>query len=99
MSRVMSGDQDRHRVIQQGEGPTLSPARRKRLLKAYGPAPAGYTIEDLECFLDLLCGLYSHITSPKASQEMIVSDPFDRSEQPRQLRLVDLAAWLEALVS
>ncbi|RAQ95839.1 hypothetical protein A4R35_09850 [Thermogemmatispora tikiterensis] len=65
----MSHDQDRRRVIWQGEGPTLSPARRKRLLKTDGPAPAaGYTIEDLECFQDLLSGLDSHITLPKALQ-------------------------------
>jgi hypothetical protein len=28
-----------------------------------------------------------------------VSDPFDRSEQPRQLKLVELTDWLEVLVA
>jgi hypothetical protein len=36
----------------------MSPAKRKRLIKTYGPCPAGYTFEDLERFLDLLYGLY-----------------------------------------
>nr|BBH92105.1 hypothetical protein KTA_03040 [Thermogemmatispora argillosa] len=99
MSPVRSGDRDRYRATQQEAEPTLSPARRKRLLKTYGPAPSGYTTEDLERFLDLLYGLYSHISSPKALREIIVSDPFDRREQPRQLRLVELAAWLEAIIS
>ncbi len=39
----------------------LSPAKRKRLLKTLGPCPAGYTNDDLERFLDLLYGMYSHV--------------------------------------
>jgi hypothetical protein len=31
-------------------------------------------------------------------RQIVVSDPFDRSEHPRQLKLVELTAWLEALV-
>jgi hypothetical protein len=30
---------------------------------------------------------------------MTVCNPFDRSETPQRMRLVDLADWLEALVS
>ncbi len=32
----------------------LSPAKRKRLFKAYGACSVGYTGDDLERFLDLL---------------------------------------------
>ncbi len=32
----------------------MTPSKRKRLLKTFGPCPAGYTTEDLERFLDLL---------------------------------------------
>ena len=39
----------------------MSPARRKRLLQAYGSRPAGYTNDDVERFLDLLYGMYSHV--------------------------------------
>lgn len=39
----------------------ISPAKRKRLLKTHGSCPAGYTTEDLERFLDLLYGMYSHV--------------------------------------
>lgn len=79
--------------------PDMTPARRKRLLKTFGFSPAGYTHDDLEQFLDLLYGLYSHAYTSSELRQIVVSDPFDRSEQPRQLKLVDLAAWLEALVA
>ena len=37
------------------KGPgSLSPAKRKRLLRTYGPYPVGYTHDDLERLLDLL---------------------------------------------
>ena len=39
----------------------ISTAKRKRLLKMYGSIPVGYTNEDLERFLDLLYGMYSHV--------------------------------------
>ena len=77
----------------------LSPARRKRLLKTYGPCPAGYTHQDLERFLDLLYGLYSDLYTPEELRRIIVSDPFDRTQPPRHLKLVDLAAWLEAILA
>lgn len=77
----------------------LSPAKRKRLLKTYGSCPAGYTHDDLERFLDLLYGLYSHLYTSEELRQMIVSNPFDRAEPPRSLKLVDLAAWLEALLA
>ena len=32
-------------------------------------------------------------------RQIIVSDPFDRSESPRQLKLVELTDWLESLVA
>ena len=76
-----------------------SPARRKRLLKAYGPCPAGYTHDDLERFLDLLYGLYSHVATSAELRQIVVSDPFDRREVPRCMKLVDLADWLEALLA
>jgi hypothetical protein len=31
--------------------------------------------------------------------QIVVSDPFDCSEHPRKLKLVDLTDWLEALVA
>jgi hypothetical protein len=77
----------------------LSPAKRKRLLKNYGPCPAGYTHQDLERFLDLLYGLYSYLYTPEELRQIIVSDPFDQAEPPRRLKLVDFAAWLEAILA
>ena len=77
----------------------LSPAKRKRMLKTYGSCPAGYTHQDLERFLDLLYGLYSDLYTPEELRRIIVSDPFDRTEPPRHLKLVDLAAWLEAILT
>jgi hypothetical protein len=32
-------------------------------------------------------------------RQIVVSDPFDRSEYPRQLKLVELTDWLEVLVA
>jgi hypothetical protein len=77
----------------------LTPAKHKRLLKTFGGCPAGYTNEDLEHFLDLLYGLFSDVCTMAELRQMRVSDPFDRSEHPRQLRLVELTDWLEALVA
>lgn len=77
----------------------ISPTKRKRLLKTYGACPAGYTNEDLERFLDLLYGMYSHAYTLTELREIMVSDPFDRGETPRQMKLVDFTDWLEALVS
>lgn len=74
----------------------MTPAKRKRLIKIYGSCPAGYTFEDLERFLDLLYGLYDDTADLR---RMTVSNPFDRSNSPQRMRLVDLADWLEALVS
>lgn len=76
----------------------LTPAKRKRLLKTYG-SPAGYTHAELECFLDLFYGLFSHVYTAAQLRQIKVSDPFDRSETPRQLTVGELADWLEALVS
>jgi hypothetical protein len=77
----------------------MTPAKRKRLLKTFGSCPAGYTNDDLELFLDLLYGLFSDVYTMAELRQMRVSDPFDRSEHPRQLRLVELTDWLEALVA
>ena len=77
----------------------MTPARRKRLLKTFGGCPAGYTNDDLERFLDLLYGLFSDVYTMAELRQMRVSDPFDHSEHPRQLRLVELTDWLEALVA
>lgn len=77
----------------------ISPAKRKRLLKTYGSCPAGYTTDDLERFLDLFYGMYSHIYTLAELKQIVVSDPFDRSVTPRKLKLIELADWLEALVT
>jgi hypothetical protein len=77
----------------------MTPAKRKRLLKTFGPCPAGYTNDDLERFLDLLYGLYSNLFTPEELRQIIVSDPFDHTEPPRRLKLVELAAWLEAILA
>jgi hypothetical protein len=76
----------------------MSPAKRKRLLQAYGSRPAGYTNEDVERFLDLLYGLYSHVYTRAELRQMVVSNPFDHSETPRQMKLTEFTAWLEALL-
>jgi hypothetical protein len=77
----------------------LSPTKRKRLLKAYGPCPAGYTHQDLERLLDLLYGLYSYLYTPEELRQIIVGDPFDHAEPPRRLKLVEFVAWLEAILA
>jgi hypothetical protein len=77
----------------------MTPAKRKRLLKTLGPFPAGYSHDDLERFLDLLYGMYSYVYTSAELRQIVVSDPFDRSETPRCLKLVELAEWLEALVA
>lgn len=77
----------------------MTPAKRKRLLKSFGPCPAGYTHDDLERFLDLLYGMFSHVYTATELRQVVVSDPFDRSDNPRCLKLVELADWLEALVN
>jgi hypothetical protein len=77
----------------------LSPAKRQRLLQTLGSWPAGYTKEDLELALDLLYRLFSHVCTMKEIRQMVVSDPFDRTDTPRTLKLVDLTDWLETLLS
>ncbi len=77
----------------------MTPAKSKRLIRTYGSCPAGYTHDDLEQYLDLLYGMYSDVYTQAELRQIVVSDPFDRGEHPRQLKLVELAAWLEALVS
>jgi hypothetical protein len=77
----------------------ITPAKRKRLLKTFGSCPAGYTTEELEQFLDLLYGMYSHVYTQAELHQIMISDPFDRSETPRQIKLIDLTDWLEAVVS
>jgi hypothetical protein len=76
----------------------ISPAKRKRLLKSYGSSPAGYTNEDLERFLDLLYGMYSHVYTTTELRQIVICDPFDRSDTPRQLTLMELTDWLEVLL-
>ncbi len=77
----------------------LTPAKRKRLLKAFGSCPAGYTTKELEQFLDLLYGMYSNVYTVEELHQFVISDPFDRSEMPRQIKLMDFTDWLEAVVS
>jgi hypothetical protein len=77
----------------------LTPAKRKRLLKTFGVCPAGYTTKELEQLLDLLYGMFSHAYTLPEIRQIMISDPFDRSERPRQFKLVDFTQWLESLVS
>jgi hypothetical protein len=77
----------------------ITPTKRKRLLKTFGPYPAGYTHDDLERLLDALYGMFSDVYTRAELRQIVVSDPFDRSEHPRQLKLVELTDWLEALVA
>jgi hypothetical protein len=77
----------------------LTPAKRKRLLKTFGPCPGGYTTKELEQFLDLLYGMYSNVYTLVELRQVVVCDPFDRSQTPRQMKLMDLTDWLEAVVS
>ncbi len=77
----------------------ITPAKRKRLLKTFGACPAGYTHDDLERLLDLLYGMFSDVYTIAELRQIVVSNPFDRSEHPRQLKLVELTDWLEALVA
>lgn len=74
----------------------LTPAKRNRLLKTYGHCPPGYTHDDLEQFLDLLYGLFEEGADLR---RMTVCNPFDHSDTPQRMRLVDLTDWLEAVVS
>ncbi len=76
----------------------LSPTKQKRLLKTFGPCPAGYTTRELELLLDLLYGMYSHTYTLAELRHIVISDPFDRSKTPRQMKLVDFTDWLEALI-
>jgi hypothetical protein len=78
---------------------SISSAKRKRLLKQYGSCPPGYTCEDLERFLDLLYGMYSHVYTLAELRQIVVSDPFDRSASPRQFKLTEFTDWLEALLA
>ena len=78
---------------------TLTPAKRKRLLKQFGASPAGYTHEDLEQFLDLLYGMFNYRYTMAELRQVQLSDPFDRSETPRCMSVVELAEWLEALLA
>ena len=54
--------------------------------------------EKLTLFLGHSYGMYSHVYTPAELRQIIVSDPFDRSEMPRHLKLVELVDWLEALI-
>jgi hypothetical protein len=76
----------------------LPPAKRKKLLAKYGNQPPGYTHEELETFLDLFYGLFSHIYTKLELRQMRITDPFDLSEKPRQLTVKEFAEWLEALL-
>ena len=60
----------------------MTAAKRKRLIKTYGQCPAGWTNDDLERVLDVLYGLYAHITTTAELRQITVSDPFDRSDTP-----------------
>ena len=77
----------------------ITPAKRKRLLKTFGSYPTGYTHDDLERLLDVLYGMFSDVYTTSELRQIVVSNPFDRSDHPRQLKLIELTDWLEALVA
>ncbi len=77
----------------------LTPPKRKRLLTQFGTYPAGYTRQELEQFLDLLYGMFSYQYTLAELRQVQLSDPFDRSETPRPMTVVELAEWLEALLA
>lgn len=77
----------------------ISPAKRKRLLKTFGACPAGSTTRELEQVLDLVYGMFSHAYTLAEIRQIVISDPFDHSIPPRQVKLVDFTNWLEILVS
>jgi hypothetical protein len=72
---------------------SLSPARCKRLLKAFDPYTSGSTHDDLERFLDVRYGMFSDVSIMAELRQIVVSDPFDRSAHPRQFKLVELTDW------
>ncbi len=78
---------------------TMTPSKRKRLLKTFGSCPAGYTHDDLERLLDVLYGMFSDVYTSTELRQIVVSNPFDRSDHPCQLKLVELTDWLEAIVA
>lgn len=41
----------------------------------------------------------SYQYTPAELYQIIVSDPFDHTEPPRSLKLVELAEWLEAILT
>jgi hypothetical protein len=43
--------------------------------------------------------MYSHSYTSEELRQIIVSDPFDRAEPPRSLKLIELAEWLEAILA
>ena len=43
--------------------------------------------------------MYSYTYTLPELRQITISDPFDRSKTPRQLKLVELTDWLEALVT
>ncbi|HEU5375170.1 MAG TPA: hypothetical protein VFV38_07015 [Ktedonobacteraceae bacterium] len=51
-----------------------------------------------QCAKHLLYGMFSHQYTLAELRQMPMSDPFDRSATPRQLTVVELAEWLEALL-
>ena len=61
----------------------ITPTKRKRLLKTFGSYPAGYTHDDLERLLDVLYGMFSDVYTTSELRQIVVSNPFDRSEHPR----------------
>src|SRR5258708_10777283 len=54
-------------------GQEITPAKRKRLLKTFGPCPADYTHDALERLLNVLYGLYNHVYTAVELRQIIVS--------------------------
>lgn len=43
--------------------------------------------------------MFSYHYSIAELRQVFLSDPFDRSENPRQMTVVELAEWLEAVLA
>jgi hypothetical protein len=63
-----------------------------------GNASVSYTTQELETILDILYNTFSSICTIDASDQIVVSDAFDHTDYPRQLKLVEFTDCLETLV-
>jgi hypothetical protein len=57
-----------------------------------------YTTQELETTLDILYNMFSYIYILDAPNLMVISDLFDHTDHPCQLKLVEFTSYLETLV-